>query len=560
MSCGDQDIRNVESIPDEKFGTVFSLENYTRSECILMNAQIVTGKKLKGLKHDNGGRLLKWLMDENVTLKVNMWKDQPAADIGFLAMSHPTMVWKSDLAEDIVRILKKRREEERKRQGRTQKAGKSGEEIPQFVLYHDRKSFGTGRERVHSTVTFVQCKKDEAKDLRVQLTRSQKELNNTLGIAFIPTGYHLSESPRAMLKVLNSHNRYTNEKQVVAIIGLPEEFMSGSRVVEGKEVEEKERMRKAIGAERIERTGRSKDLGKWLVLTDLKNLEEVRRQVDKQLDTIRDGKVIKEEDLIQDVGWPRRTDRSIEQREYEEGLSLIREVFSAEVDIEEEPVILESDMRTRKLWQERQDNKKKQKTTYAEAARKERPEDIAGNSKDIRSGMKQSTGRRGYEEEKEQHRSKSQETKRNKITQEEERIEEMEDIPAEEEMGRIVSDEKVEETLHELEAMRVENKAIVQQQEKNTKVLENLQKSLTGMRRIQEATLESVKDHKRAIPFLQSHMELVLSQMSGIGETVKRPENNEGIMMATLKILEGRERKSRRKEENSDTETTDDEL
>ena len=158
---------------------------------------------------------------------------------------------------------------------------------------------------------------------------------------------------------------------------------------------------------------------------------------------------------------------------------------------------------------------------------------------------------------KEQHRSKSQETKRNKITQEEERIEEMEDIPAEEELGRIVSDEKVEETLRELEAMRVENKAIVQQQEKNTKVLENLQKSLTGMRRIQEATLESVKDHKRAIPFLQSHMELVIRQMPGIGRTVKRLENNEGIMMATSKRLEGREIKARRREENSDTETTD---
>ena len=68
--------------------------------------------------------------------------------------------------------------------------------------------------------------------------------------------------------------------------------MNGSRVIKGKQIVEKERIRSTIGAERIEQTNRSKDLGKWLVLTDAKILEEVRRQVDNQMDTTRRSKAI----------------------------------------------------------------------------------------------------------------------------------------------------------------------------------------------------------------------------------------------------------------------------
>ena len=80
---------------------------------------------------------------------------EPATNIGFIIRRHPTATWKETLVEEVKNQLVL----SMKKLGQT-------DEIPEFALYHGRKSFGAGQSRVHAMVIYVQCKENDAGRLK----------------------------------------------------------------------------------------------------------------------------------------------------------------------------------------------------------------------------------------------------------------------------------------------------------------------------------------------------------------------------------------------------------
>ena len=71
------------------------------------------------------------------------------------------------------------------------------EEVPQCVLLDDRKSFGNRKDRNHSNVIVIQCRAVDANYSKKLMTS-----NNSLTYVFVPTGYHISMSPKRILSLL----------------------------------------------------------------------------------------------------------------------------------------------------------------------------------------------------------------------------------------------------------------------------------------------------------------------------------------------------------------------
>ena len=397
-----------------------------------------------------------------------------------------------------------------------------GINIPKFRLYHDRKSFGTGSARVTSTVTVVQCRQEEAKTMKQLMTRAQKELIENLRLKFVPSGYHLSASPQAMIKVLNCQNKYINNKRIIAIIGLTEDIMEGTGPTEEERIPLKERLRRKIGAERIERTNRTCDLGKWLVMTDEKNVGRVRREIDGQLDSMVEEGMIKESNFVENIGWPRRTDRSMGQIDYEEGIRLIQEEFLGEGETDEGHATLERNQTNRTQWHERHETRTKQKKSYAQIAESngKTKEQNNGRARDVVeieetvNKKKEGEHRLGEREETDVHI--------NQVTQEERRNEPMiVDTLEEIETKSTTRDEKFGDTLRELEEMQKRNEIILTKQEEDKKLLRELQEELSEFKKKQTTILTVMRQHE-AIQVNQGRdIKEIISQLANIQKSIK---------------------------------------
>lgn len=126
---------------------------------------------------------------------------------------HPTVKWKEDMQEQLKESLA-----QSKYRGRTKKDWKkrNGKErdkngIPEFVLFHYRKGFETGNERVQTTVIEMQCKKEDAAYLENLLVEKIEKLKSP----FIQSGYYLSTSPRRMKEMSNVQNKYVNASRLI---------------------------------------------------------------------------------------------------------------------------------------------------------------------------------------------------------------------------------------------------------------------------------------------------------------------------------------------------------
>ena len=534
MDCKGREIREVGEIPADEFGEVFNIRVYERSGCVMMDVQITSSKKLKGLKHDNGGRLLKWLMEENMTLKVNMWKNVQAADIGFLVMSHPTVVWKEELKSEIIKTLQETLQEQGGlRNEMMTEEDDNRRKVPDFILYHDRKSFGSGPNRVHSTVTYVQCPQEDARTLKELLIASQKALWANLKLMFAPSGFHLSRSPKDLIQVLNRHNNYINSKTITAIIGLSEKAMNEVEVIDGESISLREKIRRAMGAERIEKTNRTEDLGKWLVMSDSTVVDKIKERIDEQLDNMVQQRIIKDRDFIPNIGWPRRTERSIKQRRYDEGIHLLQEELIGDKETGEEPVILLSDQTKRKPWQDRKRNTEKAKKSYAQAAKEgegsEEPNKLKGNETMTKEGASDvsSTADQGLE------KGRTSEEQVMQITQEdhgEEMV--MEDKETEGVTKKDPERKQIRDALKELKEMRKRNDNILRRQEEDSGKLMSLQEQLQEITTTQLETLDSLKKHEEMIikqGALMTNMISQLSQIQGVLR-IQRKDNKKAIM------------------------------
>ena len=94
------------------------------------------------------------------------------------------------------------------------------------------------------------------------------------------------------------------------MIYILEEVMMGEMDQEGQGTTFKEWLLQDIGVDYIERTSRTEDIGKWLVITDNVKYEETRTKVDECLKILGSNVEETETRTGKGVGFPRRTDRS----------------------------------------------------------------------------------------------------------------------------------------------------------------------------------------------------------------------------------------------------------
>ena len=154
----------------------------------------------------------------------------------------------------------------------TEKGAHVGE-IPKFLLYHGRKAFGTGAGRVYATVMYVQCRAEDAGTLKGLLGRGK----GTRQLAFIPAGYHQNTSPERVIHALNEHNRYVNATKMIATVEILEDQMNMTIHQNGEGVVVKELLKRRLGVEYIERTNRTKDIGKWLIIAEARRSDEIKQ-------------------------------------------------------------------------------------------------------------------------------------------------------------------------------------------------------------------------------------------------------------------------------------------
>ena len=131
-------------------------------------------------------------------------------------------------------------------------------EVPEFAIYHDRKSFGTAEKQTHATVIFVQCKERDAGNLK-QLLGSGKSDKRA---PYIPAGYHLSTSLQRLLQVLNAQNEYVNSRRVVPIIGISKDKIKQEVSLCGETKTVREHICQHLRVKYVEKTNRTGNIGK----------------------------------------------------------------------------------------------------------------------------------------------------------------------------------------------------------------------------------------------------------------------------------------------------------
>ena len=95
---------------------------------------------------------MNWFIKEQLNLRVNLWKNKHFKSIGPFIHRNPTVTWKSDMDLEMRNCLKKTLREENEENN-------AGIKVPKFLLFHEKKSFGTGSLRKALTVIHVQCRK-----------------------------------------------------------------------------------------------------------------------------------------------------------------------------------------------------------------------------------------------------------------------------------------------------------------------------------------------------------------------------------------------------------------
>ena len=344
------------TLDDDEFHRMVRLREIKKRTSLVAKVTMRSSRLLRSMKHENGGKFVRWLTKERIVMNIDRWSREPYADIGFFILRHPTATWKSDMEEEIREKIRK-------------DSNKVIEEIPKFILYHGKKAFGTGEGRVVATVMFVQCKAADAPRLKELLGRGK----STRKLAFIPAGYHLQTSPKRVIKALNEQNRYVNAKKMIAVIGISEDQMNMTISQNGEAIVVKDFLKRKLGVEYIERTNRTKDIGKWLLIAESRRSDEIKQNLDQVLDEIGGG--LKESGISDSVGVPRRTDRSMTEMRYKKYIDSLEEIIP---DTEDSQPVIQVQNRSRARMNEDRNSGGPMKT-FSEAVKKARQSKVEPN-------------------------------------------------------------------------------------------------------------------------------------------------------------------------------------
>ena len=89
-----------------KFIEAFKVDG-NRSGEIYIYKTVRTTKSLKDLKWGNNRRTMNWLSERHIFIILDRWETNRARTIGFIIKVHPTVTWKADYKDRIMKELGK---------------------------------------------------------------------------------------------------------------------------------------------------------------------------------------------------------------------------------------------------------------------------------------------------------------------------------------------------------------------------------------------------------------------------------------------------------------------
>ena len=213
-------------------------------------------------------------------MKVYHFEREQTACPGFLIMVHPKMVWKETLVKELKQAIKEvkvpatNKIVERWKNNRVNDTPTQA--IPFFTLQPTmRKMKGSQAE----VLNVISAQRD-AELLKMLLSKSGETVNHSKWL-FVPTGLHLIETTDLVKAILRQQNAFIQSVTSVAIEGITEEtMMTGGE--DGRPLID-EMKETCTGVKTIERTTLTEQRGRWLIIVDKENQDEVKSYVVKDL-------------------------------------------------------------------------------------------------------------------------------------------------------------------------------------------------------------------------------------------------------------------------------------
>ena len=151
-------------------------ENRDREGNTYLRVTLEARMKLNDMKWKGSGALMEWLKEERVMVQVDRWRTERAKVVGCMLLVHPIHSWKEDYKKELRGQLKSveyvgyARNEWMKTMGK----GK-GTRVTEFQVVHEKKYFGTGEDRVVTTVINMESRLEDSMYLKELMKKAMEQ-------------------------------------------------------------------------------------------------------------------------------------------------------------------------------------------------------------------------------------------------------------------------------------------------------------------------------------------------------------------------------------------------
>eukprot|EP00978_Attheya_sp_CCMP212_P041154 scaffold232309_cov46-Attheya_sp.AAC.3 len=231
---------------------------------------------------------------------------QKIASIGYITMVHPTLTWLPTLTEDLTFAMLQAnlaRSDIQEWQARTKHSYDEGTDevfVPNFHLSKKDYAFGNEKLRIATTVIQVNCPVDDAKYLKTLMADTFLNKYMDRG-TFIPAGLHLIADTATLKQKLSDHNAFLADAVNISIVGLP----TAAFEIPG-EYPLSAVFKNSDLFTSVQLTSRSKDLGKYFIMTTKAKSKQAKLWLDTELPQWTD-EFVPAEMKIPNFDRPRRT-------------------------------------------------------------------------------------------------------------------------------------------------------------------------------------------------------------------------------------------------------------
>ena len=196
-------------------------------------------------------------------------------------------------------------------------------------------------------VVSIETKVEDADFMKYMMRKAAQQ--GKMRGTFIEAGYHLTTSPKVLIHVLNVQNKYINECQPIAVLGITEAAMGKDITIGGEVKPVRDYLKEIFKLRSIEKTGQTGHLGKWFFITTKDNQVMVRRKIDRQLKGIFSG-ILEDHEKVPGFEFPRRNNAPTFNEDHEDYLEYVEQQLGFKtVDVETSEVKVVEQVR-RKKW------------------------------------------------------------------------------------------------------------------------------------------------------------------------------------------------------------------